>query len=296
MARLRRTSPFALVGASWLVFIGLVVIVGPLVYRTSYTTIDLTNTFGPRSLSNPLGTDDNGRDMLARLLHGGRVSLLVGLVAAGIAMLVGTLIGGIAGQRGGAVDSVLMRITDTFMSVPTFFLLLTLLALFGSSIPVLVCGIGFTSWESVARVVRGEMLRYKEMEFVLASRAVGLGELRLLLRHLLPQAVPSIIVAAVLATAYAILAEAGLSYLGLGVQPPVPSWGNLTSDGQRYLFVSPSLAIYPGLLITATVLALHVLGDGLRDALDPQLIGTRSDRRSRRTSDSDVEAAPVPLK
>jgi len=286
----------ALIAASWLVLIGLIVIVGPLVYRTSYTTIDLLHTFAPRSLSHPLGTDDSGRDMLARLLYGGRVSLLVGLVAATIAMLVGTLIGGIAGQRGGVVDSVLMRITDTFMSVPTFFLLLTLLALFGSNIPVLVCGIGFTSWEGVARVVRGEMLRHKEMEFVLASRAVGLGDLRLLLRHLLPQAVPSIIVAAVLATAYAILAEAGLSYLGLGVQPPVPSWGNLTSDGQRYLFVSPSLAVYPGLLITATVLALHVLGDGLRDALDPQLIGTRPARRSRRRSGGDVEPAPTPPK
>lgn len=276
--RLRRSTP-AVIGALWLLLISIAVTVGPFLYQASPEKIDLTAILAPPGPGHPLGTDENGRDMLARVLYGGRVSLLVGVVAASIAMFLGTLIGGVAGHFGGRWDSLLMRITDTFMSLPTFFLLLTLLALFGSGIPVLVIGIGITSWESVARIVRSEILRHKSMEFVLASRAVGLDERRLLVRHLLPQAAPSIIVAAVLATAYAVLAEAGLSYLGLGVQPPVPSWGNLTSDAQRHLFDAPALAIYPGLLITGTVLALHVFGDGLRDALDPQLVGEGSSRR-----------------
>lgn len=274
VSRLRRSAP-AFVGAIWLLAVTVLVALGPFVYQTSYQAIDPANAFAPPGLGRPLGLDESGRDIAARLLHGGRVSLLVGVVAATIAVLLGTLVGGIAGQRGGWLDSLLMRVTDTFMSVPTFFLLILLLALFGSGIPVLVIGIGFTSWESVARIVRSEILRHKEMDFVLASKAIGLSEGRLLIRHLLPQAVPSIIVSAVLATAYAILAEAGLSYVGLGVQPPLPSWGNLTSDAQRYLFVAPHLAVIPGLLITATVLALHTFGDGLRDALDPQLVGDK---------------------
>jgi peptide/nickel transport system permease protein len=169
-----------------------------------------------------------------------------------------------------------MRMTDTVMSIPTFFMLLMVLALFGGGLQVLILGIGFTSWEGVARVVRSEILRHKGMEFVTAARASGVSEIRLLVRHLVPQAVPSIIVASMLAVAHAILAEAALSYLGLGVRVPMPSWGNMLSGAQNYLFIAPLLAIWPGMLIMLTVLALNIFGDGLRDALDPQLAGERS--------------------
>lgn len=273
--RLRRHPP-AVVGALWLITIGLVAALGPLIYDVSYEAVNVPARFAPPSVAYPLGADENGRDVLARLIFGGRISLLVGTVAAGVAILLGTSMGAIAGHFGGRADALLMRITDTFMSIPTFFFLLMLLALFGGGIHVLVLGIGFTSWEGVARVVRSEILRHKGMEFVLAARAIGASEARLLLRHLLPQAVPSIIVASMLGVAYAILAEAALSYLGLGVRVPLPSWGNMLSGAQNYLFIAPALAIWPGLLIMLTVLALNIFGDGLRDALDPQLVGEKT--------------------
>jgi peptide/nickel transport system permease protein len=261
--------------AAWLIAITVVAIFGPVVYAASYEAIDVTSQYaspGPKYL---LGADENGRDVLARLMFGGRISLVVGTVAAAVGIVLGTAVGAVAGQFGGRVDAALMRTTDTFMSLPTFFFLLMLLALFGGGIHVLVLGIGFTSWEGVARVVRSEVLRHKGMEFVQAARAIGATELRLMVRHLLPQAIPSIIVASMLGIAHAILAEAALSYLGLGVRVPLPSWGNMLSGAQNYLFIAPQLAIWPGLLIMLTVLALNIFGDGLRDVLDPQLAGER---------------------
>jgi peptide/nickel transport system permease protein len=166
-----------------------------------------------------------------------------------------------------------MRLTDTFLAVPVFFFLLTLLAIFGAGLGLLIGGIGLTSWMGVARVVRSEILRFRGMEFVDAARAIGASERRVLLRHLLPHAVPSIIVAATLGVANAILVESALSYLGLGIQPPVPSWGNMLSGAQNYMYTAPQLALYPGVLILLTVVAFNVLGDGLRDALDPEVSG-----------------------
>ena len=275
LRRLARHKP-ALLGGAWIIAIAAVGIFGPVVYTTSYEAVSVPAQFAPPGPGYPLGADENGRDVLARLIFGGRISLLVGLFAATVAVVFGTSVGALSGHFGGRTDALLMRMTDTFMSVPTFFLLLMVLALFGGGLHVLILGIGFTSWEAVARVVRSEILRHKGMEFVTAARAIGSSEMRLLIRHLVPQAVPSIIVASMLAVAHAILAEAALSYLGLGVRVPMPSWGNMLSGAQNYLFIAPLLAIWPGVLIMLTVLALNIFGDGLRDALDPQLVGEKT--------------------
>ena len=216
-----------------------------------------------------LGTDQAGRDVLARLLHGGRVSLTVGFLAAGLAIVLGTSLGAVAGYARGWADAVIMRVADGLLSIPIFFLVLVVLASLGSTLPNLIVTIGLASWMSTARVVRGEVLRASGLEFVAAARALGASAPRVLLRHALPQAIPSTIVAASLGVAQAVLTESALSYLGLGVQPPTPSWGNMLSDAQSYVFTAPLLALWPGLAILLTVLAFNFLGESLRDALDP---------------------------
>jgi peptide/nickel transport system permease protein len=274
-ARARQAGRYGsiLLGSAWLLAIVLVAVAGPVLDRISYETIDVAERLGGPSVAHPLGTDANGRDVLIRLVYGARISLIVGVVAAGVALGIGTAVGAAAGHLGGRADAVLMRLTDTFLAVPVFFFLLTLLAIFGAGLGLLIGGIGLTSWMGVARVVRSEILRFRGMEFVDAARAIGASERRVLLRHLLPHAVPSIIVAATLGVANAILVESALSYLGLGIQPPVPSWGNMLSGAQNYMYTAPQLALYPGVLILLTVVAFNVLGDGLRDALDPEVSG-----------------------
>ena len=260
----------AALAAVWLVLLVIAALVLPLVYRVSYTSVDPAAALAPASAAHPLGTDPSGRDVLARLIYGGRVSLIVGAVAALLALVLGTVVGAASAFFGTGLDSLLMRLTDTFLAVPQFFFLLLLLSVFGSTLPLLVVGIGVLSWMQVARIVRGEILRHKEMEFVVAAHAMGATPLRILLRHLIPQAAPALIVAATLGLASAILTETSLSYLGLGVQPPQPSWGNMLSGAQILIFSAPQLAVYPGLLIMVTVLAVNVLGDSLRDSLDPR--------------------------
>jgi peptide/nickel transport system permease protein len=235
--------------------------------------IDLTAALAPPGGAHILGTDESGRDELTRLFVGARGSLTVGLVAMTIAVTVGTLVGAVAGFRSGAADSALMLVTDAFLAVPIFFVLLTTLILFGPSLVNLVIVIGLTSWMTVARVVRSEVIRVRGLEFVLAARAVGVRERRILFRHVLPQATPSIVVGASLGVAYAILIETALSYLGVGVQPPQPSWGNMLTNAQQYIYTAPLLAVYPGLLILLTVLALNYLGEVLRVVLDPRASG-----------------------
>jgi len=216
-----------------------------------------------------LGTDDVGRDVLSRLLYGGRVSLLVGLVSASLSVVIGVLIGGLSAQFGGFVDHLLMRFTDGMLAIPLFFFLLVVMAVFGSGLSQIVVVIGLTTWMPVARVVRGEVMRVKGLPYVEAAHALGAGERHVILAHLLPQAVPAIIVAATLGVANAILLESGLSYLGLGIQPPIPSWGNMLQSAQAYVWNQPMLALWPGLLIFIAVMAYNSLGDGIRDALDP---------------------------
>jgi peptide/nickel transport system permease protein len=251
-----------------IILLYLLAFVGPHIYRISPNEIDLLNLLGPPSRDHLLGTDDNGRDILARLLDGGHVSLIVGLVAVLIADTVGVLTGAFSGYFGKAVDSVLMRFTDALLAIPGFFLLLTVLSLFGPSLSKLIIAIGLTSWMAISRLVRGEFLRYKETDFVQAAKAMGASDMRVIFRHILPQAVSPVIVASSVLIGGAIIAESALSYLGLGVQPPQASWGNMLTGAQNFVFTEPALAIYPGVLIVITVAAFNYFGEGLRIAFN----------------------------
>ena len=206
-------------------------------------------------------------------MHGGRVDLLVGAVAMLVAVGVGTAVGMVGGFTGGRVDFLLMRATDTFMAVPAFFVMLNILTLFGSTIPVLVLAIGVTSWMTVARVIRAEVLKLAGLEFVEAARALGVPGLRLMRVHMLPNVMPSVLVASTLGVAWVILVSTSLSYLGLGVQPPTPSWGSMLTNSQNYFWVDPILVVYPGVMIIVTVLAINFLGEALRDRLLPGSAG-----------------------
>ena len=245
-------------------------IAGPLAWTIPPEATDPAHGLAGFSAAHPLGTDELGRDVLSRLLHGSRVTLLVGTAAMLAALLVGVLVGAVAGWSGGWIDTILMRFTDAMLAIPAFFFILVVVAVAGPGIGTLILVIGALSWMPVARVVYGETLRWKTAEFVVAAESLGVGGARLLARHILPQAVPSLIVSATLGVAFAILTESALSYLGLGIQPPLPSWGNMLQRAQLYVFTAPALALYPGLAITIVVLAFNFLGDGLRDALDPR--------------------------
>ncbi len=219
----------------------------------------------------PLGTDELGRDTLSRLLHGGQVSLTVGLVAMITTVLTGALIGITAGFIGGAVDTLLMRFVDTMLCFPQVFLLLVVAAFVPPTLLSISLIIGLTSWMEVSRIVRAEILHLKEQDFVAAARALGASRARIMFRELLPNAAAPILVAATLKVASAVLMESYISYLGYGVQPPLASWGNMLTNAQGYFDTVPWLAILPGVAITLTVMGFNFLGDGLRDALDPRL-------------------------
>jgi len=250
--------------------IALLVVAGPLLWTIPPEATNPAQGLAGPSAVHPLGTDELGRDVLSRLLHGGRVTLLVGVAAMLASLLIGVIVGALAGFNGGWLDAVLMRFTDGMLAVPAFFFILVVITVVGTSVATLVLVIGALSWMPVARVVYGETLRWKTSEFVVAAVSLGVPPPRLLLRHILPQAIPSLVVSATLGVAFAILTESALSYLAFGVQPPLPSWGNMLQRAQQYVFTAPALALYPGLAITAVVLAFNFLGDGLRDALDPR--------------------------
>lgn len=271
LVRRYRRNGMAVVGIVLLFAIHMFAVVGPAFVSHSYEATNALATFQPPSADHWLGTDEVGRDILVRLMHGTRVSLLIAWSAVALSVLIGTVFGLLSGYFGGRTDALIMRVTDTFMAVPTFFVLLLVMALFGSGIPTMILAIGLTSWMQVARVVRSDALRTRALPFVEAVRALGASNPRVLAWHIQPQAVPSIIVAATLGIANAILVESALSYLGLGVQPPRPSLGNMLQNAQNYIWISPALAIYPGALIMVVVLAYNWIGDGLRDALDPKL-------------------------
>jgi peptide/nickel transport system permease protein len=265
-----RSNGVAVAAAVFLLLTYAVAALGPVITPYPPNDVDIMNTNASPSRAHWLGTDENGRDVLSRLIAGARTSMTVGLIAMVIAIAIGALAGSLAGYMGGLTDSLLMRFADGMMAIPYFFLVLIVVAVFGSSFRNIVFVIGVTSWMVVARVVRSEVLRHRGLDFVLAAQAVGATSARILARHVLPQTAPSIIVAATLGVANAILLESALSYLGLGIQPPQASWGNMLSNAQAYVWQNPVLPVYPGALILCTVLAYNFLGDALRDALDPR--------------------------
>jgi len=222
---------------------------------------------GP-SLRHLFGTDDLGRDILSRTLYGARISLSVGFVAVIISVLIGTLLGALAGYYGGWFDGLMMRFVDVMLAFPSIFLILAIQAMLTPNIYNVMIVIGLTSWMGVARLVRGEFLRIRELQYVEAARAIGCSDLRIIFRHILPNATAPITVAATLGMAGAILTESALSFLGMGVQPPMPSWGNMLMDSQAYMFDAPWMAIIPGILILLAVLSLYFIGEGLREKLD----------------------------
>ena len=233
--------------------------------------MDFTTILSAPSPRHPFGTDEGGRDVFARLVHGGRITLMVGFISVLVAVVLGVMLGGVAGYIGGTVDHVIMRFTDALMSLPLFFILLIILSVFGTTVFNITMTIGATSWMLIARVVRGEVFKVRELLYVESARAVGSSEMGVLFRHIIPQTMPSVIVGATLGLAHAILLESALSYLGLGVQPPTPSWGNMLYSAQAQLWSYPRLAVIPGVMIFLVSLGFNFLGEGLRDALDPTL-------------------------
>ncbi|MFA4905112.1 MAG: ABC transporter permease [Candidatus Margulisiibacteriota bacterium] len=242
-------------------------IFAPLIAPYDPSEIVEDNTLAP-SMKHLFGTDDLGRDIFSRSLYGARISLTVGLVAVTIAVLIGTLFGALAGYYGGLIDSAIMRSVDVMLAFPSIFLILAIQVMLTPNIYNVMIVIGLTSWMGVARLVRGEFLRIRELQYVEAARAIGASDLRIIFRHILPNATAPIIVAGTLGMAGAILTESALSFLGLGVQPPMPSWGNMLMDSQAYMRDAPWMAIIPGILILLAVLSLYFVGEGLRERLD----------------------------
>lgn len=244
---------------------------GDTVLHQKPNDLDLAKRFLEPSAEHWIGTDDLGRDVLTRLLYGARISLGIGIVAGIVAVLVGGVAGAVSGYFGGVVDDVINALINTLLSVPTIFLLILLAAFVRPSPLMIAVIIGLVSWIGVARLVRGGFLAVKARDYTLAARVVGATDLRIIMQHIMPNVSSTLIVVTYIDIANAILAESSLSFLGLGVQPPDPSWGNMLQNSLRYLFREPYLILPPGLLIFLTVLCLYLLGDGLRDALDPRL-------------------------
>lgn len=242
---------------------------GPRWYGVDPNALDFARATVPPGAAHPLGTDENGRDVLARLLVGGRVSLATGAAAMLLAVVVGTLTGMVAALAGHRTDAVLMRLTDAALAVPAIFIAITVLTFFGPSVPALVVTIGATSWMGLARLVRGELLALRQQTFVEGAIVLGASPLERATRHLLPHLWPTILVNATLGMGSALLTESALSFLGLGVQPPAASWGNMLSGSQASLYTAPWLAVFPGAMILLAVVSINLLGDALRDALHP---------------------------
>jgi peptide/nickel transport system permease protein len=273
-------------GAVALTFMVLCVLAGPFVYRVPIDEIDFRAKLKGPTWAHPLGTDDLGQDLLARMLYGGRISLAVGVIGMLIAITLGTLVGATAGHTGGVTDNALMRVTDLFISLPQLPLLLLIVYLFRDSLRkwlgpeagifvLIVAVIGGLRWMTVARLVRAQFLSLREKEFVEAARSLGAAPLRQVARHILPNAMGPVLVVATIDVAAAILAESTLSFLGLGFPPDIPTWGRILSDAKDNLDFAPHWALFPGTAIFLTVLSINYIGDGLRDALDPRKVIAR---------------------
>lgn len=248
----------------------LAALVGPAVSVRDPASQELALRLTPPSVAHPFGLDELGRDILARVLAGARISFLVGIAVVSVSTVVGTLLGAVAGYFGGILDDVISRIVDVLLAFPGLLLAIALVAVLGPSLTNVLFALTIIGWVGYARLVRGQVLRAREFEYVQAARALGAGTPRILWRHVVPTAVPAIVVQATLGMAGAIIGEASLSFLGLGVQPPTPSWGTMLNGGRAHILDAPHLTIFPGLAIAVLVLGFNFLGDGLRDRLDPK--------------------------
>jgi oligopeptide transport system permease protein len=272
--RLKRNK-LAVAGGIVVILVVMLALVGPWLFYLyngfTYQTQDLSIRLADPSWLHPLGTDILGRDLLARLLYGSRISLMVGLISTLVSLIIGVTYGAVAGYFGGRVDDVMMRIVDVIYSLPYIILVVILLALFERSLFLLFAALGAVSWLTMARIVRGQVLSIKNEQFIEAARSIGVSNLMIIFRHIVPNTLGPVIVYATLTVPSVILQEAFLSFLGLGVQPPMPSWGVLANEGAQAIAVHPLLLIAPGALMALTLFSLNFLGDGLRDALDPQM-------------------------
>ncbi len=248
----------------------MIAVFAPVISPHNYKNIDVKNILAPPSAAHFFGTDDLGRDVFSRMIWGARISLVVGFVSVGISTIIGITLGALAGYYGRYIDMVIMRFVDIMLCIPGFFLILAVIAFVGPNIFNIMLIIGLTSWMGVARLVRAEFLSLKEREFVLGARASGASDLRIIFIHILPNALAPVFISAVLGVAAAVLLESSLSFLGLGVQPPTPSWGNILTDGKANIEIAWWLSFFPGLAILITVLGYNLLGEGLQDALDPK--------------------------
>ncbi|MCS7215229.1 MAG: ABC transporter permease [Thermodesulfovibrio sp.] len=263
-------NKIALSGLIFIFFILFMAIFSSYVAPYDPYKINVYNVLEPPSMKHIFGTDELGRDVFSRIIYGAKVSLQVGFIAMGIAIITGTIFGLIAGYYGGLIDTIIMRFVDVMLAFPTLFLILAVVAFLEPNIYIVMIVIGLTGWMDVARLVRAEVLSLKEREFVLAARAIGASSFRIIFKHILPNAIYPVIVAATFSVGGAILIESGLSFLGLGVQPPEPSWGGILSVGKDYITVAWWLSLFPGIAIFLTVLSFNLLGEALRDAIDPK--------------------------
>jgi len=268
--RLRR-SPGAMIGLTLIVLLLLIVLAADLIAVQGIDDQDLRKGLLSPGGEFPLGTDEFGRDMLSRIIHGSRVSLQVGIIATAISAAVGISLGAIAGYFGGRIDYLVQGMVDISWAFPTVLMAIFLIAVLGPSLTNVMISVGLVYWGGFARVVRGQVLSLREWEFVTAARAIGARDWRIMFRHIMPNIISPVIVMATLMMGDAILIEATLSFLGMGAQPPTPSWGSILASGRSYLILAPWVTIFPGIAIMLTVLGFNLLGDGLRDALDPRL-------------------------
>jgi len=266
-----RSNGLSVAGGIIVSLLFLIAALAPLISPYNPDDIDRKHILEAPGIQHPLGTDDLGRDVLSRMIWGARISLAVGFVAVGIATLIGMVLGALSGYYGGWLDRVIMRFIDIMLSIPTFFLILAVIAFIGPSIWNIMVIIGLTAWMGVARLVRAEFLSLKEREFVLAAKAVGASDLRIIFRHIMINSMAPVLVSAVLGIAGAVLTESALSFLGIGVQPPTPSWGNILTLGKDNMEIAWWLSVFPGLAILITVLGYNLLGEGIRDSIDPRL-------------------------
>ena len=264
-------NKLAVAGAIVIIVLSLAAIFSPLLTRYDPDAINLNEIYQVPSLQHLFGTDMNGRDVFARVLYGARISMSVGFISSGLAGLIGVIIGALAGFFGGKIDNMLMRLVDLILCIPSFFLLLMVIAMLEPNIYNVMIVIAITSWPGLARLVRAEVLSVRERDYIQAAIVLGIGRWRIIWRHIIPNVMAPVFVAVTLGVAAAILVESGLSFLGLGVQPPTPSWGNILAQGRSVMQFAWWMTLFPGLAIFVTVLGYNLVGEGLRDALDPRL-------------------------